>query len=943
MCPTRTSSKEPFDGAIKRLIPHAPHEMRHLKDATIFKIQQQLGRHEDFKQWSDRPRLFTLLRMLQYDNNTLNRFLDAGVNDYLLPLNEQVFMGLDVKISWTEFQAAQGYILLHPEDMSESYLQNNPSLHRNLEDGDDVFQEAGELGEGGTATVSTVQLTTFDNPDNGRLYACKRLARDNSREQKKHLQPFIDELHILRKISHPSTVRHPHMVRLVASYTDLSYFAFVLHPVADRSLKDMLESANLSDRREGFTSLRQWFGCLASALVYLHGQSIRHKDIKPGNVLLHDGTVYLCDFGISFDWSGSHATTEGPSAMTQGYCAPEVRYADPRDNSSDVWSLGRVFCDMLTVLAGKPMTQLVERIGGDLREIYDEDRLEDLHKWLSDFSIENTSHSSSERNIQQLIKEMMYKDKNSRPNAEQVLQWFCESNSSLIGPCCKIKSEAASIKRSEETFVHVEPEATPPRQLSPVPLTTIADDDRTPIPDGSVTTTLPVPQASAHAKQQEKADKKAAEEEKAQEEADKKAKEEADKAAKEEEKKAKEEEKKAAKEQKKAEEDAKKKEVADAKAAEEEKKKQEEANKKATKDEKKQQEEDKVNDEPVAGDTEPSTSLSLGRTSTTIVSSTILVESSMGSQHPVQWSSGVVHYLELPPVDSRHTCNCVPRTKERLILCVPNVHLFVKAKQPTMETNEKCVLRKDMLYVYESYSGLASEKSKIWHKTRRLVISYKHEHHSQRICSSFWLPLTDVNFVVQNMSLTLGWSDCNQWNLGRTVNNKPSWDCIYDSENTNNEIVLLFAEAGMAKIIERNLCTIFSKLDGVKEWRMVEIVGQQRLLIADIRDRDQEPIRHRLACLATSKPSYESTFKAFIHWPNLDLDIKIESDDMVIRFDKVSTPHYKSTINNELREDESKVARYKQSGLVFSEYEMTFPYSFENSTFLPEGTHFSFK
>jgi hypothetical protein len=215
MCPARTSSKEPIDEAIKRLIPHAPHQMRHLKDATIFKIKQLLSRHEDFKQWSDKPRLFTLLRMLQYDNNIVNRFLDAGVNDYLLPLNEQVFMGLGVGVSWMEFQAAQRYILLHPHDMSESYLQDNPSLHRNLEDGDYVFQEAEELGEGGTATVSTVQLTTFDNSDNGRLYACKRLARDNPREQKKHFQPFINELHILSKTSHPSTARHPHMVRLV--------------------------------------------------------------------------------------------------------------------------------------------------------------------------------------------------------------------------------------------------------------------------------------------------------------------------------------------------------------------------------------------------------------------------------------------------------------------------------------------------------------------------------------------------------------------------------------------------------------------------------------------------------------------------------------------------------------------------------------------------------
>lgn len=443
----------------------------------------------------------------------------------------------------------------------------------------------------------------------------------------------------------------------------------------------------------------------------------------------------------------------------------------------------------------------------------------------------------------------MYKDRNSRLDAQQVLQWFCRNNSSLIGPCCQGESGDASIKKPEQTIVDVEQEATPPQQPPPVPLTLIADDSREPTLNDPLRTISPTPQVHAL-----------------------------------------------------------------------------------------------VNvDGVVAGDTESSTSLSLGRTSTTIGRSTILAESSIGSQHLVQWSSGVVHYLQLPPVDSLHTCNCVPRTKERLILCLPDVHLIVKAKQPTMDMNGNCDLQKDMLYVYESHSGPNSEESKIWHKTRRLVISYKHESHSQRICSSFWLPLTDVNFVVQNMSLTLGWSDCNQWNLGRTVNNKPSWDCIYDSENTNNEIVLLFAEAGMAKVIERDLCTIFGKLDGVKEWRMVEIIGQQRLLIVDIRDRDQEPIRYRLACLATSKPSYESIFKAFIHWPNLDLDIKIESDDMVIRFDKVSTPHYESDINNELREDESKIARYKQSGLVFSEYEMTFPYSFENSTFLPEGTHFSFK
>jgi hypothetical protein len=173
------------------------------------------------------------------------------------------------------------------------------------------------------------------------------------------------------------------------------------------------------------------------------------------------------------------------------------------------------------------------------------------------------------------------------------------------------------------------------------------------------------------------------------------------------------------------------------------------------------------------------------------------------------------------------------------------------------------------------------------------------------------------------------------------VNNKQSWDCIFDSENPNNEIMLRFAEAGIAKVVETDLCTIYSKLDGVKEWHMVDIVGQQRLLVADI--CDNEAISYRLACLATYELPFRSTFRAFIHWPNLDLDIRIKSDVMVIRLDQVSTPHYFSDINNEPEKDESKIAWYTGSALVLSEYSMTFPYSFENSTFLPEGTCFSFK
>lgn len=344
--------------------------------------------------------------MLEYDDNTLRQFLNAGINDYFLPINEDVFSGLGVRRSaerWDEFERAQRYILLGPDDTSKSSLQDKPDRHRNLEYGDLVFRDAGVLDRGATATVSKVQLHTCDSAGNGRLYACKRLMRSQGTKQHKlQLQLFMDELQILRKIS------HPHTVRLVTSYTDLEVFALVLDPVADNSLRDLLNQAssiplNLGD----LTYLRQWFGCLASALVHLHDKNVRHKDIKPSNVLLRKGTVYLCDFGISFDCTGFDPTTEGPSPRTPGYCAPEVQDATARDYRSDVWSLGRVFCDMLVVLAGSRITELLERIGGDLHGIYDDRFQDDLHRWLSSFSFESTPHDCLATSIQQLVEKMV--------------------------------------------------------------------------------------------------------------------------------------------------------------------------------------------------------------------------------------------------------------------------------------------------------------------------------------------------------------------------------------------------------------------------------------------------------------------------------------------------------------------------------------------------------
>ena len=41
---------------------------------------------------------------------------------------------------------------------------------------------------------------------------------------------------------------------------------------------------------QGFENIQKWFGCLASGLAFIHSKRIRHKDIKPANILVWNYT-----------------------------------------------------------------------------------------------------------------------------------------------------------------------------------------------------------------------------------------------------------------------------------------------------------------------------------------------------------------------------------------------------------------------------------------------------------------------------------------------------------------------------------------------------------------------------------------------------------------------------------------------------------------------------
>ena len=185
---------------------------------------------------------------------------------------------------------------------------------------------------------------------------------------------FLTEGKILARL------HDPHLVRVFDlnfdEATGTPYFVMDLVLSEDGTPRTLLDvkTAELDE-----DCILGWFTELASAIDYIHGQGVVHRDIKLGNVLLSsDGHVVLSDFGISRIFSerlradvkaaktiASEATSSARLVMgTRGYMAPEVIWGGEATPAADVYSLGVMFLYLLTGLWYAPGTKALELLDG---------------------------------------------------------------------------------------------------------------------------------------------------------------------------------------------------------------------------------------------------------------------------------------------------------------------------------------------------------------------------------------------------------------------------------------------------------------------------------------------------------------------------------------------------------------------------------------------------
>ena len=80
------------------------------------------------------------------------------------------------------------------------------------------------------------------------------------------------------------------------------------------------------------------FAQIALAMRYLQRFKIIHRDIKPKNILLHEGVVKIADFGVAkmMHKHKENITFEG----TLEYMSPQMLKQENYTPLTDMWSLG---------------------------------------------------------------------------------------------------------------------------------------------------------------------------------------------------------------------------------------------------------------------------------------------------------------------------------------------------------------------------------------------------------------------------------------------------------------------------------------------------------------------------------------------------------------------------------------------------------------------------
>ncbi|XP_033102475.1 serine/threonine-protein kinase Nek9-like isoform X2 [Anneissia japonica] len=150
-----------------------------------------------------------------------------------------------------------------------------------------------------------------------------------------------------------------------------------------------------------------YFFQLSSALCHLHEYAILHRDIKTLNIFLtKSGLIKLGDFGISKLLDTENEMAESVVG-TPYYMSPELCKGQQYNAKSDIWAMGCVLYELLTLKKTFDASNALKLVWGIVK---------------NDVNIEEISSEYTDT-MKTLVSKLLEKEPEKRPSAEEILDF----------------------------------------------------------------------------------------------------------------------------------------------------------------------------------------------------------------------------------------------------------------------------------------------------------------------------------------------------------------------------------------------------------------------------------------------------------------------------------------------------------------------------------------
>lgn len=220
------------------------------------------------------------------------------------------------------------------------------------------------LGRGGMASVWLANDRLGSGPT---ATVALKVLHPELRRRKNMVQRLEKEAAVLR------TLAHPGIAAALGFFEDDAFVSLVMEYVEGVTLERWLGERNLAGRSLSIEELVEIFDALLDPIEHAHALGILHRDLKPQNIMLDGSRLKVLDFGIAKLLEGDlhDATTQGRRVGSPYYMSPEQTVGDPVDARSDIFSLGSIFFEMITLRRAWLLNIRGERLAAFVDDIPD--------------------------------------------------------------------------------------------------------------------------------------------------------------------------------------------------------------------------------------------------------------------------------------------------------------------------------------------------------------------------------------------------------------------------------------------------------------------------------------------------------------------------------------------------------------------------------------------